>query len=81
MDVLNKMLNYVLGQREKYKELKTEAGVKADELKEVLAKCTNEAEKEHIKKEIAYWKAEKSGNDKKQLPLKILGNSYVEVAA
>ena len=76
MDVLNKMLNYVLGQREKYKELKAEAGVKADELKKALTKCTNEAEKEHIKKEIAYWKAEKSGNDKKQLPLKILGNSY-----
>ena len=76
MDVLNKMLNYVLGQREKYKELKAEAGVKADELKEVLEKCTNEAEKEDIKKKIAYWKAEKSGNDKKQLPLKILGNSY-----
>ena len=76
MDVLNKMLNYVLGQREKYKELKAEAGAKADELKEVLTKCTNEAEKEHIKQEIAYWKAEKSGNDKKQLPLKILGNSY-----
>jgi len=76
MDVLNKMLNYVLGQREKYKELKAEAGVKTDELKKILTKCTNEAEKEHIKKEIAYWKAEKSGNDKKQLPLKILGNSY-----
>jgi len=75
-DVLNKMLNYVLGQREKYKELKAEAGVKVDELKEVLTKCTNEAEKEHIKKKIAYWKAEKSGNDKKQSPLKILGNSY-----
>jgi hypothetical protein len=76
MDVLNKMLNYVLGQREKYKELKAEAGTKADELKEVLTKCTNETEKKNIKKEIAYWKAEKSGNDKKQLPLKILGNSY-----
>lgn len=76
MDVLNKMLNYVLGQREKYKELKAEAGAKADELKEVLTKCANKAEKEHIKKEIAYWKAEKSGNDKKQLPLKTLGNSY-----
>jgi len=74
--VLNKMLNYVLEQREKYKGLKAKAGAKVDELKEVLAKCTNEAEKEHIKKEIAYWKAEKSANDKKQLPLKILGNSY-----
>ena len=76
MDVLNKMLNYVLGQREKYKELKAEAGAKADELKEFLTSCINNEEKEHIKKEIAHWKAEKSGNDKKQLPLKILGNSY-----
>jgi len=74
--VLNKMLNYVLEQREKYKGLKGKAGAKVDELKEALEKCTNEEEKEHIKKEIAYWKAEKSGNDKKQLPLKILGNSY-----
>lgn len=74
--VLNKMLNYVLEQREKYKGLKAKAGAKVDELKKVLTKCTNEAEKEHIKKEIAYWKAEKSANDKKQLPLKILGNSY-----
>jgi len=74
--VLNQMLNYVLTQREKYKELKAEAGAKADELKELLASYANNEEKEHIEKEIAYWKAEKSGNDKKQLPLKILGNSY-----
>lgn len=74
--VLNKMLNYVLEQREKYKGLKGKASAKVDELKEALNKCTNETEKKHIKEEIAYWKAEKSGNDKKQLPLKILGNSY-----
>ena len=74
--VLNKMLNYVLEQREKYKGLKGKASAKVDELKEALNKCTNETEKKHINEEIAYWKAEKSGNDKKQLPLKILGNSY-----
>ena len=74
--VLNQMLNYVLGQREKYKELKAEAGAKVDLLKETSELATNDEEKKSIKKEIAYWKAEKSGNDKKQLPLKILGNSY-----
>ena len=74
--VLNKMLNYVLGQREKYKELKAEAGAKADELKNALECCSNNEEKNEIKEKIKYWKAEKSGNDKKQLPLKILGNSY-----
>lgn len=79
-NVLNKMLNYVLGQREKYKELKAEAGAKVDELEELLKTAEGE-EKEKIKEEIKYWKAEKSANDKKQLPLKILGNSYVEVAA
>ena len=75
-NVLNQMLNYVLGQREKYKELKAEASAKVDALKEALELAVNDEEKENIKKEIAYWKAEKSGNDKKQLPLKILGNSY-----
>jgi hypothetical protein len=74
--VLNQMLNYVLSQREKYKELKAEAGAKADKLKELLASFMSTEEKELTKKELVYWKAEKSGNDKKQLPLKILGNSY-----
>lgn len=75
-NVLNEMLNYVLGQREKYKELKAQAGEKVDSLKEKLECCESEEEKNKIEAEIRYWKAEKSGNDKKQLPLKILGNSY-----
>ena len=74
-NVLNKMLNYVLGQREKYKELKSEAGMKSDELKEKLNSAEGE-EKTKIEEEIKYWKREKMSNDKKQLPLKILGNSY-----
>lgn len=73
--VLNQMLNFVLSQREKYKQLKGEAGAKVEELKEKL-QTADESEKHKIKEEIAYWKSEKSGNDKKQLPLKILGNSY-----
>lgn len=74
--VLNQLLNYVLGQREKYKELKAEAGRKIDELTETLKSAKSKSDKDKIKKEISYWKAEKNGNDKKQLPLKILGNSY-----
>lgn len=73
--VLNKMLNYVLGQREKYKELKAEAGEKIDYLKKLLKTCKIE-ERNKIEEKIKYWKSEKSANDKKQLPLKILGNSY-----
>lgn len=74
-NVLNTILFYVLTQREKYKQLKADAGKKVDELKEKLKTCSP-SEKEKIEEEIKYWKSEKSGNDKKQLPLKILGNSY-----
>ena len=79
IDVMNVMLSfleYILTQREKYKELKAEAGNKADALKECLKKWSDKNEKSKIKEEINYWKAEKSGNDKKQLPLKILANSF-----
>ena len=76
-NVLNIILNYVLSEREKYKELKAEAGDKADELKASLSQEDLTAlEKDAIKDKISYWKAEKAANDKKQLPLKILGNSY-----
>lgn len=74
--VLPSLLNYVLTQREKYKGLKAEAGAKADKLKEKLKdENLTEKEKNKLKEEIQYWKSEKTGNDKKQLPLKILGNS------
>lgn len=75
-DVLNGILLYVLSQREKYKKLKADAGSKADELKEELSNTEEEHKRHEIKEKINYWKSEKSGNDKKQLPLKILGNSY-----
>ena len=32
--------------------------------------------KKKLAEEIQHWKIEKSGNDKKQLPLKILANSF-----
>ena len=78
IDVMNVMLSfleYILTQREKYKGLKAEAGEKADSLKEKLSTCDGD-EKKEIEEQIKFWKAEKSGNDKKQLPLKILANSF-----
>ena len=77
MDVMLSFLNYILTQREKYKELKAEAGAKADEISEKLEnKELSIDERKKLEDEKRYWKAEKSGNDKKQLPLKILANSF-----
>jgi len=70
------LLEYVLTQREKYKELKAEAGNEVDRWKNMLQDARTEEEKKHIKSEIHRWKAEKMANDKKQLPLKILANSF-----
>ena len=78
IDVMNVMLSfleYILTQREKYKGLKAEAGDKVDFLKDKL-KIAEGSEKGEIEEQITFWKAEKSGNDKKQLPLKILANSF-----
>ena len=64
-DLMQAMLNFlehVLTQREKYKGLKKIAGKKK-----------NSATTDEEKRKYA---AEESANDKKQLPLKILGNSF-----
>lgn len=73
------LLEFILSGREKYKELKAVAGKKVDELKEYLdnnRKSLSNDEIHKIKDEIAKWKSEKAANDKKQLPLKILANSF-----
>ena len=79
--IMTRLLEYILTNREKYKELKAEAGEKANELKDSLKTFNGtKEEKNKIKEEIAKWKIEKSANDKKQLPLKILANSYFGAA-
>lgn len=71
------MLEYVLSEREKYKDLKGEAGVKAKKIKSQLKEFKgSDYEKKKLKEEQQYWEAESSANDKKQLPLKILANSF-----
>ena len=70
-------LEYVLLQREKYKGLMKKAGKLKDKLERELESFTgNEEEKRHLLDEIRKAAEDKSANDKKQLPLKILGNSF-----
>ena len=71
------LLEYILTNREKYKDLKAAADDKAKELEKKLKNFEgSEAERKKLEHEIQYWKAEKMANDKKQLPLKILANSF-----
>ena len=80
LDITNsmlQMLEYVLTQREKYKDLKKQAGKKAKALKSQLEVFNGGEEDKHkLKIEMQNWEAEASANDKKQLPLKILANSF-----
>ena len=80
LDILNSMLmmlEYVLSEREKYKGLKGKAGKKAKEIKEKLKSFSGTKEERHeLENEQHYWEANESANDKKQLPLKILANSF-----
>lgn len=77
MGAMSEMLNYVLTQREYYKGLKAEyksKSKKMTKLLETLQPHTKEYE-ETLQKANDYA-SESAANDKKQLPLKILGNSY-----
>lgn len=78
MNVMLSFLEYILTQREKYKELKSKAGKQADNIqKEIDAYDGNdEAFKRNLAHELQKWKIEKTSNDKKQLPLKIFANSF-----
>src|SRR5690606_30991363 len=71
MNVMLSFLEYILTQREKYKDLKAVAGDKAKDLEKQLKayEGQDEAFKKKLAEEIQKWKIEKTGNDKKQLPL------------
>lgn len=71
------LLEHVLTQREKYKGLKKKAGKLFSKLKEELELFKgNLKEKEEKENEARKAESDESANDKKQLPLKIFGNSY-----
>lgn len=71
------MLEYVLTEREKYKELKKSAGKRANQIREMLEKGEIEPEKiGEMMSEMEKQEGIEVANDKKQLPMKTLGNSY-----
>lgn len=77
MGVMLHFLEYVLLQREKYKGLMKKAGKLKDKLEGELANFNGtEAERKELEAQIRKAAEEKSSNDKKQLPMKILGNSF-----
>lgn len=72
-NVMTSFLEHVLTQREKYKKLKKSAAKKVSKIREEINEKGNSPELTH---ELLKWSEEESANDKKQLPLKILGNSF-----
>jgi hypothetical protein len=76
-NVMLSLLNYILTERERFKELKAIAGSNVKKAKKELENLTeNSPEWFDKKKEIKYWEDEKNANDKKQLPYKIFANSF-----
>ena len=70
-------LEHVLTQREKYKKLMKKARKGKDAKKEELLGCSGDEHRhKELEREIMELEQEESANDKKQLPLKILGNSF-----
>lgn len=81
IDLMHAMLyflEHVLTQREKYKGLKKKAGKAAGKIKDRLQKrdYATKEEGRQLNAEMLQLKADESFNDKKQLPLKIFGNSF-----
>ena len=77
MGAMLHFLEYVLLQREKYKGLMKKAGKLKDKLEKQLESFigSNE-ERRELEAQIRKAAEDKSANDKKQLPMKILGNSF-----
>lgn len=77
MGVMSAMLEYVLTQRELYKGLKAEFKDKSKaEFKKLENLTPNTKEYDEALQKANDYASESASNDKKQLPLKILGNSY-----
>lgn len=76
-NVMLSLLNYILTQREKYKDLKGVAGANAKKCRKELEHLVeNSPEWLEKKKEQKEWENKKNSNDKKQLPFKIFANSF-----
>lgn len=71
--VMKGLLFYIVDQRDTYKFLKNDHGVEADKYKKLLEE---DPDNEEYKAEYKKHSKLKSDYDKKQLPLKILANSF-----
>lgn len=70
-------LEYVLMQREKYKQGKKVAGKNKEKINEQIKKFIGDTEKKNeLIKERDKYASEESSYDKKQIQMKVLGNSY-----
>ena len=83
LDISNVMLyllEYVLTERELYKGLKGKAGKEAgkyrEQRNELEANGGDPKKIQELLLTIQHWESEESSNDKKQLPLKTVGNSF-----
>lgn len=75
--VMLSMLDYVLTEREKYKGLKSAASKESEKIKELIEEFNgSKTELKDLETMKQKWDSESAANDKKQLPLKILGNSF-----
>lgn len=75
--VMLSLLEYILSEREKFKDLKKVAGKKAKKKKEWIETFLGTTEELMLlKEELQKYESEESANDKKQLPFKIFGNSF-----
>lgn len=75
--VMLSLLEYILSEREKFKDLKKGAGKKAKKKKEYIETFLGTTEELMLlKEELQKYESEESANDKKQLPFKIFGNSF-----
>lgn len=79
MDVMSALLNYILTQREYYKELKGKYGKEADDIADRIkneSDILTEAMLNDLRDKQQTAKMLKTRNDKMQLPLKVVGNGF-----
>lgn len=70
-------LEYVLLQREKYKKIKKDSGKEKNKIKKLLENFNgSETEKEALINKMNKFASEESSADKKQIQMKVLGNSF-----
>jgi DNA polymerase elongation subunit (family B) len=74
--VMGYLLKYVLDERIKYKDYMKVKQKKKDSMEKELKECENDIDRKVIEKKINKLNKEISIFDKKQLPLKILANSF-----